>query len=308
MWFSKLTYLLCVVGVLLLNSSYIFAQERCGYHRSLHWFQQTNGCGQYAAMYPYFDNLSGDIPWVEGNVGQDFFLFRSATGQHSLVVAMQVQFRVFNTFSHPVYTPGYLPAGYYLYFRGKNYLQIGGGHISNGAEGNFLLPNQLGVDFKYGSFCTNYMFCKIGYLHETEAGDVHHLSGGYRFDGNILLPIFYTEEIFKKSYGQHRLALDYEWLRLPITSKLPWVNKNLSWYPGFRLEAGYIMGNLSEYHNFFNENLYRFSTMMRVAFHMGTNPVIGPFVQYYYGRDYYNIRYAERLNAISVGVGIKIMM
>ncbi len=294
------------IGLLLLFAVYrTTAQDTARVSSCFRCIQNSQSDLNYMALLPVVENFSGDRPWVEAACGSRFYLVTSLKYRLLIDVAAQVQLRVFNEMSYPVWSPGYMPSASVLWLWRSSYVKLQAGHVSNGETGNFYNHDSTSVNFRNGSFCTNYLQLQYGIIFNCMNHGFHHAALAFRFDGDLLLPVFEYERVFKYSYGQYRFVFQYNWNSGEKLIRLGFEDLSLPVSFTFRTENSYIAGRLSDYPDIYDPRKFRFSHMSRLAVNIGKPLSVSPFVQYFYGRDYYNIRYAERISALLLGISIK---
>lgn len=269
-------------------------------------YLSTNGHHQYVGFSPYFNSLSGDKPMGEARFGPNFKLYGNETDRTGLFIGGSVCLRVYGYESSPVFPPSYMPYVNFVHFikQSKYFFSFTLGHESNGSDQSFYITDSSKVNIRYGDFSTNNINVSLGMINKKSEQDKwHRIDIGYRIEGGIKDTRFVYDTVFKNSYGEHKILLNYEFVSNNISTKPDTLNK---FRYRIRIEQKYILGDLSNYQNMFNTNKYRYSVLLRLSMNHTLLGEFEPFMQIYHGRDYYNIRYVERLNYFMLGFRVNI--
>jgi hypothetical protein len=269
-------------------------------------YLSTNGKHQYVGFSPYFNSLSGDKPMGEARFGSIFKLYGNKTERAGLFIGGSVCLRVYPYKSSPVFPPSYMPFINYVHFIKKSnyFLSFTLGHESNGSDESFYLIDSTNINIRYGDFSTNNIQISFGIIkNNLNQAKLHRFDIGYRIEGGIKDTRFVYDSVFKHSYGEHKIVCNYEFVSNKISLKPNSLNE---FQYRLRIEQKYILSSLANYQNMFNNNKYRYSVLLRLTVKHTLLNEFEPFLQVYHGRDYYNIRYVERLNSIMLGISVNI--
>ena len=270
------------------------------------YFKLSNGHTQYVSIHPWFDALSDNSPIIETGIGPELFMFKNKKGTRAIIIGAEVTIRLFKYNSIPVLPPSYKPYICIVQYLNNSNWFISGElkHHSNGSDVDFY-KNDGNVNIRYGSFETNFIKISSGFTQVTEKiGELHRLDFGYRRDISIKNTLFQFPDKLVKSYGRNRIYLNYEYRSKEYIGKHN--EKPKHWQYIARIEQKYILGDLSNYQNEYNNLSYRYSIMARFSIKHSLLGQFEPFMQFYHGRDYYNIHFVERLNSIMIGINLDI--
>ena len=176
-------------------------------------------------------------------------------------------------------------------------------HYSNGQASGFFRDTLLRRnDYKKGDFSTNYIQARFYYTSIGKESNMLIASLGYQWDGSFGGPFSYSEEQ-ENSYGHHRLVglLQYNFKPYPTKNhNRLWMDfathKNYDIPRNFRefsirLEPELIVdNNLSLYPH---KEKARFSTHARFMYTTYRSRTLGIELNFFYGRDYLNIRFDD---------------
>lgn len=194
-------------------------------------------------------------------------------------------------------------------------------HYSNGQpSGFYYYPDPMDStfyrnDYISGDFSTNYLYSELTFgFYPKNKHSLHQFSAGYRIDDGIENSAFVYAEQQKKTYGQRRLLIKYDFRSGPSP---------FMFFGGFKLKQDgnyYKARRMVEYHlrgemeiimddvSTFVPNLESFSYPFRVGFkgYFEINPLshrsMGYFVSAFFGRDYMNIRYDDIIISLQAGI------
>ncbi len=165
-----------------------------------------------------------------------------------------------------------------------------------------------------GDFSTNILNFSATYTRFYK--DLLSLNIGYQNDANWFGPFSYITEQ-KKRYGHHRLLGYAQFLTRPMRN--PFGNASIErgtdnkyyivdkkWEWKFRADWEYILGCLSNYPKGSNNKDYRFNTHFFIEGMPLRSRALGYVAHFYYGRDYFNIRYDDPVFAYMFGVSLKL--
>ncbi|UTW66319.1 hypothetical protein KFE94_16965 [bacterium SCSIO 12643] len=212
---------------------------------------------------------------------------------------MFLTLRMYNEFSSPIYPLNYQPGFNYIKFFKPNkntysYLDFEIKHLSNGQSGTFYRPETDSFNLATGDFSTNYLSVKYTRIHKIKDFRLFQ-TYGFRIDGGIPNSILSLESELKQSYGIYRLMADFQ----GISPSFSILKSDKQFLLIGRIENTYILGDLSEYHS---EQKYRYSLKAKLSLYPAEGIRFGGFIQYYTGRDYYNVRFINNISVLSLGL------
>jgi hypothetical protein len=243
----------------------------------------------------------------ESDVIPYFMLSLSQNVRWGVELSPRVIMRMYNLPSHPVRTPSFMPKATFFYqFIDKTYgnrdffSYISWIHHSNGEEGSYYNADSTAVNKISGNFATNW------------------IEGGIflsRPNAKLLFNTNYVKLFAAYSYSQDK-ELDDVYGRLRVflnvnsTVKLSKLfraigasddkNKNYTFEQSIRF--GWIAGNILDAKKIDSK---RFIFNYRLSFKPTFLKDVNVFIHYYYGQDYYNIHFDQRLSVIRFGISSK---
>jgi len=190
-------------------------------------------------------------------------------------------------------------------------------HYSNGQPEGVWYNNDPSFnrnDYISGDFSTNILSLSLTYAkfyHNMFAANL-----GYQNDANWFGPFQYIPEQ-KKRYGHHRLTGFLQYLTKPVghpigihslvkgtDGKNYSVNRRWEWK--FRSDWELILGNLDNFPTGDNNKKYRMNTHLYIEGMPLRSRSLGYLFHFYYGRDYFNIRYDDPVFAYMFGLSLKL--
>jgi hypothetical protein len=203
--------------------------------------------------------------------------------------------------------------------------QIAVSHYSNGQSGSFYNHDSTSTNKIDGNFSTNFVRPQVSWSRYLKDSSLVTTALGWTHDFGIG-DIVGIEEGLMNSYGFDKLHLTLQ-LRtrnLPLwaykyrqayytkqrddTSKFVTQTRRVGRYTRyasflFRTEAGLILDNVENYPTFKNKakDKLRGSMKFTVGYYPANMRTLGLFAMLYYGRDYYNIRYTDKLLNFKTG-------
>ncbi len=244
---------------------------------------------------PREPSRNGNLPILyEATVAPPLIL---AAGRKPLLVAVtpKIVVRQFYGGSYPVPPPSFMPR-ISAYWWGWPYAprrQIDSavygflrlGHHSNGQEESFYdSTSPPAINYKNGDFFTNYL----------EAGIMRRFFRGQLQGSNQLSFEWHPEGWMAKAmrpiYGRYRGHLE---------TRVQLAPKALRPVHGLSLSVGYIGGSLLPERRNVRD---RTSLGLKLFTDIGKVGDFQPFVSYYTGQDYYNIRFDRNISVLQFGV------
>lgn len=241
----------------------------------------------------------------EANVNPNFVIRERADSKLMAILTPQIRIRMYNKESYPVQTPSYIPqiSIYHLISETgplKKTSVFGKiAHHSNGQDGSFYKDSTLGeINFESGNFATNFMEFGI-------------LRSFYRQKRNALRFFKSSVEFHPSGWMLKEMRGSYSGLRWHnslLAYKLP-VNKlffSKSRRASFsvKFETTLMLDQINDWKLL---DLNRLNAGLTVYYHPKFLEDIGLFIQFYKGRDYYNIYYHNDNSTIRFGLMTEIL-
>lgn len=193
-------------------------------------------------------------------------------------------------------------------------------HFSNGQNGAFRIIGPNGTvrnNYSSGDFSTNYFYIELtkAWLNR-ESHALQQLSLGYRNDFGDTLGekalAFSVEQV--KTYGNQRLFLNYDFRSRPFSFRrnhsFPWKQGGKEYAIGYqyqlhtRVEMAYIISDLSRFQANLEDDNGKYPFAIRTQFELAplNHRSFGYLFQFYFGRDYINVRYDDIIVSAQVGL------
>lgn len=219
-----------------------------------------------------------------------------------LELSMYFLLRMYNEESSPIHPLNFEPGlSYTHYIKPKHlhkfsYFTVDLKHMSNGQKGEFYIPGTDTINLGSGNFSTNFIAVKYSKVNKIKDFTFFQ-TYGIRLDGGIPNTVLSMEEGLKKSYGQTRLMANFQ-LISPVIS-LSAKESAFKFRTTLRLENTFIAGDLSNYPD---EEKDRYNFKGKLVLYPEESIRLGLYSQFYYGRDYYNLKFTDIFDIWSVGV------
>jgi hypothetical protein len=237
----------------------------------------------------------------EANISPNFIIRERKDSRLMAVLTAQIIIRMYNEESFPVRTPSYIPQVSFYYLASNKQSKTDNtffgriAHHSNGQDGDFYDENGF-INLQSGNFATN--FFEIGFIKTSHSSAVNAI----RFFKSSI-------EIHPKSWMLEELEGQYSGLRWHNTFeafKLPFIKSEKEGNPNFSLkfETSLMLDN---YNNLEIFDLDRLNASLTFYYHPKFLEDIGLFVQFYHGKDYYNIYFQDKLDIIRFGIMTEIL-
>jgi hypothetical protein len=229
----------------------------------------------------------------EASLSPAFFLF---AGKRPWLVAVtpKIVVRQFYDGSEPVPPPSYMPR-VTLYYWGAPFAQrrhldsvvyafLRVGHHSNGQEEPFH-DSTGAVNVKDGDFYANYLelgLSKRFFGRGPTIGTQHFSFEWY--------PAGFMAKGARDTYGRYRMRAG---------TRLQWPGSALGEIDGAMIETQYISGSLAPGRRDVRSRITLSANVYSELRHFGD---FSPFVGYYTGQDYYNIRFGRQISVLRMGM------
>lgn len=183
-------------------------------------------------------------------------------------------------------------------------------HYSNGqADNDFHHHTGLRNNYIDGDFSSNYVRGLVYGAKEVYETSVVSAGLGYQRDTDLLGPLILSDDMKNGSYGQNRLLLNLQYLRMPSFDIVERDDRQgfrtfaKVTRLAFRSEMSFIIDN--DLHKITaNNKKYRFGINNSLTWFPFEKANVGAIVKYYYGRDYLNIRFDDVIHAAQVGITV----
>lgn len=213
------------------------------------------------------------------------------------VITPKTVLRMFNEFSAPVKTPSYMPRAtlYWLPWEPEvnssifPFLSLTVSHHSNGQSGKFFTEDGRN-NHENGSFSTNYVDLASHFSLGKNGQSFIKVSAEYH-------PPSWGDEELKNNYGLLRLNLSLRGL-LRELYHLAETNKETHIAGGDLFELTYIADKIQDNASVLNR------IIASATYTLAPQALrdIGFFINFYYGQDYYNIRFDDTIKVIRAGI------
>jgi len=245
----------------------------------------------------------------EGRFSNHFFINFRRNSNWAADAAINLSLRMLDQKSVPIYTPSYNP-GINIYRFSKNQgifkqdiiYALGVYHYSNGQEGPY--ENEDGtLNFKDGNFSTNYVSLKSFSLHrDPKRNNVKSVLG------SEMRYYFETYQKLKADFPVARFDLSIEdvitdWYKevyalFGISQQEVENNDELYTLNRIKINIGVMFGYMRNT-DYFEDRLILETTYSFKPFWLDD---FSFFAKYYYGKDYYNIHFNEKISQLTIGI------
>ena len=297
-----------IIGVcVLLGPVNVYGQSENASIKEMHRLAKLNSRSDNYVQTPLSSPPPNEsTPYFEAGIKTCLNLINYARDQEKfkykyadLNISMFIVIRMYDAFSSPIYPPNYQPGiNYFKYFKPRkniySYLDVELKHLSNGQSGSFYIPETDTLNLINGDFSTNFLSVKYTQIHQIKQFRLFQ-TYGLRTDWGIPNSVLSLDNQLKESYGIYRVMADFQ----VISPTFSFFKSATKFRLLGRTENTYILGDLSNYPS---EQKYRYSLKAKLTLYPENTIKLGGFLQYYTGRDYYNIRFGNHLNIWSVGM------
>jgi hypothetical protein len=232
----------------------------------------------------------------EGNLIPNFMIRHNKKSRLLGVFTPQIIIRMYNEFSYPVKTPSYMPqiTTYYLIGnRDKSeLLTVFGrlGHHSNGQNDDLLLEDGS-INYNSGDFATNYI--ESGAIvtslnRTTNAVRFFKTSFEYHPENSV-------HRLLNNKYSRYRWNSEFSAFRIPKGESKDKHKASLS----MDIKTTWLFGNMDGTSNL---SLDRLQASLTFSYYPTFLEDVGLFVQFYSGKDFYNVYFDEQRSLIRFGI------
>lgn len=243
---------------------------------------------------PRHESRNGPLRLLyEASLAPAFFLF---AGKKPWLVAVtpKIVLRQFASASEPVPPPSYMPR-VTLYYWGAPFARrthidsvvyafVRVGHHSNGQEEPFF-DSTGAVNTKNGDFYANYLELGVSKRFFGRGPTVGTQDLSFEW-----YPAGFMAKAARPLYGRYRARAG---------TRLQWPGSSLGEINGAMIQAQYIGGSLAPGRRDLQGRLTLSATVYSDLKHLGD---FSPFVGYYTGQDYYNIRFGRQISVLRIGM------
>ncbi len=230
----------------------------------------------------------------EANLIPNFILRENKTSRLVGVLTPQIIIRMYNEYSYPVRTPSYIPqiTTYYMIGNRKKpeLLTLYGrlAHHSNGQDNSLILEDGS-VNVLSGDFATNFMEAGAivtSFNKKTNAVRFFKLGLEYHPENSV-------HRLLKGRYSRHRINFSFSAFKLPKIKEQHKARFSMD------IKAGLLLGNMGGVQTFSTD---RWITSLTFSYYPKFFEDFGLFVEFYHGKDYYNVYYDETRNILRFGI------
>lgn len=268
-----------------------FSQETNLPNVNLGLISQVNQGNSYITFPTDIGNIEPLI--FEGNVIPNFMIRTNKQSRLLAVLTPQIIIRMYNSYSHPVKTPSYMPqiTSYYLIGNREQdeLLTVFGrlAHHSNGQREDLILPNGT-INFDSGDFYTNYIeFGAIVTSLSKSTNAVKFLKTSIEYHPENSMHI-----LLGNTFSRLRWHNEFSAFKLPRKENSDKAQMSLD------VKTTWLFGDMGGVSNI---SLDRLQTSVTFSYFPKFLEEIGVFVQFYSGKDYYNVYYNENRTMLRFG-------
>ena len=280
------------ISLFLFMNLVISSQEILEPNISLSVISQVNQGSSYITFPTDIGNIEPLI--FEGNVIPNFNIRKNKKSRLMAVLTPQIIIRMYNQFSHPVKTPSYMPqiTTYYLIGNREQdeLLTVFGrlAHHSNGQKDDLILPDGS-INLESGDFYTNYF--EIGAIVTSlskSTNAVKFLKTSFEYHPENTAHI-----LLGGKFSRFRWHNEFSAFKLPHKNK-----ENQKAKMSLDVKTTWLFGDMAGTPNI---SLDRLQTSITFSYFPKFLEEIGLFVQFYSGKDYYNVYFNEQQTMLRFG-------
>ncbi len=245
----------------------------------------------------------------EGRFSNHFFINFRRNADWAADASINLTLRMLNKESVPIYTPSYNPGINFYHFSKNGGLfeqdviyALGLYHYSNGQDGNYQNDDGT-INYKNGNFSTNYIALKSFSLHRDSKRD-----NVKQILGSQLLYYFETYSHMKADFPIARFDINIESLitdwqtkaysLFGISKQMREDNQEIYNLNRIKINLGMYLGYMKQ-NKFLEDRITLETTYSYKPFWLDD---FSFFAKYYYGKDYYNIHFNEKISQLTVGI------
>ncbi len=274
-----------------------FAQEtteKLPYNVDLSIISMENQGSSYITFPTDIGNMEPLI--FEANLIPNFMLRKNKNSRLMGVLTPQIILRMYNEYSYPVRTPSYMPQLTALYLIGNkkksNLLTLFGrlAHHSNGQQDDLILDSGQ-INRLSGDFATNYVEgggIITNFNHKTRAVRFFKTSFEYHPENSV-------HRQLKGEFSRFRWHFEFSAFKLPKIKTSGKTKPDIS----LNLKTTWQFGDIPSLDFFSYERLQAGLTL---SYYPDFLDEMGFFIQFYTGRDYYNLYFDKYRSMIRFGL------
>lgn len=294
-----------LTGIFLLLHTITFAQDKLDTLPKLDLTKiaLVNQSDSYVTFPTDIGNLEPLI--FEANINPNFVIRERADSKLMAVLTPQVRIRMYNKESYPVQTPSYIPqiSVYHMISEPgplkKTSIFGKIAHHSNGQEDPFYKDStSTEVNFQSGNFATN--FLEFGMLKSFYNEKRNAL--GFLKSSVELHPSSWMLKEMRGTYSGLRWHNSFLAYKLPMDKTFFTESRRASF--SVKLETSLMLDQVNDWELL---DLNRLNAALTIYYHPKFLEDIGLFIQFYKGRDYYNIYYHNDISTIRFGLMTEIL-
>lgn len=287
----NLVYKIGIFTFVIYNVIEIFSQETSNPKFELSTIAQANQGNSYITFPTDIGNMEPLI--FEANLIPNFIIRENSNSKLIGVLTPQIIIRMYNQYSYPVKTPSYRPQVtlYYNFKESSTFKKVIFGrlaHHSNGQNDSLIYYNGL-LNIDSGDFSTDYI--EAGYIFTNLAPKTNAV----RFFKSSLEfhPKNSTHELLNNSYQRWRWHNEFSAFKVPINGQNKKARMSLD------IKTTVFLGNINDIPTFSTD---RFQMSVTYSYFPKFLEDIGFFVQFYQGKDFYNVYYNQDRTMLRFGL------
>ncbi len=245
----------------------------------------------------------------EGRFSNHFFINFRRNADWAADGAINLTIRMLNKESVPIYTPSYNPGINFYHFSKNNGLfgqdiiyALGVYHYSNGQDGSYQNDDGT-INYKNGNFSTNYISLKSFSLHRDSKRD-----NVKKIFGSEFLYYFETYAPLRADFPAARFDINLESLitdwqtrvysLFGISRQMRESSQEIYNLNRIKINVGVFLGYMKQT-KFLEDKIVFETTYSYKPFWLDD---FSFFAKYYYGKDYYNIHFNEKISQLTIGI------
>jgi len=280
-----------LLALLFLVGTQVFSQDTIRPKIDFLTIAQVNQGNSYITFPTDIGNMEPLI--FEANLIPNFVLRENSTSKLMGVLTPQIIIRMYNEYSFPVKTPSYRPQVtlYYSFQENNEYKKILFGklaHHSNGQNDSLILSNGT-LNTDSGDFSTDFM--EAGYIYT----NLSRKKNAVRFFKTSLEfhPENSTHRSLNDTYQRWRWHNDFSAFKIPLNDRHGKARMSMD------LKTTIFLGEIKDTPTFSTD---RFQMSVTYSYYPKFLEDIGFFVQFYQGKDFYNVYYNHDRTMLRFGL------
>jgi len=230
----------------------------------------------------------------EANLIPNFILRENKTSRLVGVLTPQIIIRMYDEYSYPVRTPSYIPQLTTYYLIGDRsrpeLLTVYGrlAHHSNGQDGPLLLEDGS-LNHLTGDFATNYLEAGAIYTSfDKKTNAVRFFKASFEYH-----PENSVHRLLQGKYSRHRINLSFSGFKMPRIDEQHKAKFSMD------IKTTFLLGDMDGLSTLSTDRLV---TSLTFSYFPKFFEDFGLFVEFFHGKDYYNVYYDEVRDLIRFGI------